>query len=98
MNGTLKNSKLVKGLTRPPMIFGVTLMFFVGNIFINMMLFIITTKIKFLIISFPLFHTIGYLACQREILFMDLFSVKVNKCLKCTNKIYHGKNSYDPLK
>lgn len=93
----LENDRLVKGLTRPTMILGVTFNFFVLNLTISMLSYIISNKLMILIFFMPLIHMTGYMISQREPLFVELFMIKMNKCNQCSNRFYHGKNSYDPL-
>lgn len=87
---------LFVGLTRPPMLFGVSYTYFVLNAFINMIAYILTNEFKYLLVFFPIVHAIGYYICSKEPLFIDLFMIRSNKCSRCKNKFYHGANSYDP--
>ena len=85
---------LFLGLTRPPMIFGVTYPFAVLNGFSCMAAYIVTTDFKWFI-AMPFFHGIAYLICLKEPLAIELMMVKGSKCTKCRNKGFHGANSYD---
>lgn len=95
--GQLQNDRLVKGLTRPPMILGVTFNLFFLNLTASLLSFVITNNTMILLVIFPAIHLTGYIISQKEPLFIDIFLLKMKKCNKCNNKIYHGKNSYDPL-
>ena len=95
-DGQLESDMLFLGLTRPPMMFGVSYTFVGLNFFLTMVLYIgLDSGIKtFLMI--PLGHAIGYYFTQREALFLELFMTKQTKCNRCKNRIYHGfTNSYD---
>lgn len=91
----IKVDPLFLGLTRPPMLFGVSYMFALFNGLICMLGYIVTVDFKFLIAMFPI-HAIGYYICSKEPLFIELFQVRAQKCSKSKNKFIHGANSYDP--
>ena len=95
--GSLQVDQLFKGLTRPPMIFGVTTTYFGMNLIGCLLAYIITEQMKILFTVVPTFHAIGYIICFKEPLFMELFMMYTQKCSKCRNKMYHGANSYDVL-
>ncbi|MBS0236130.1 MAG: VirB3 family type IV secretion system protein [Proteobacteria bacterium] len=90
----LKMDPLFVGLTRPPMIFGVSYMFAVSNLMIGMMAYVIMVDVKYLLMMLPI-HLIGYMLCNNEPLFIELFRVRAEKCSRCKNRFYHGANSYD---
>jgi type IV secretion system protein VirB3 len=93
----LKNDSLFLGLTRQPMIFGVTYNYVFLNMFGSLMYFIATSDFKVVVVSLAM-HGISYLICLREPLLLDLLILKMSKCSKCKNKSFHGfKNSYDPF-
>lgn len=83
------------GLTRPPMLFGVSYMFALLNGMISMLGYVSTTDFRFLAVMFPV-HALGYYICSKEPLFIELFKVRAEKCSRCRNRFYHGANSYDP--
>jgi type IV secretion system protein VirB3 len=92
--GRLKLDPLFVGLTRPTLLFGVSQMFVILNAFGCIGYFVMANDIKamgVLIIN----HMIGYVICSKEPLFVELFMIKMQKCNKCVNKLYHGANSYD---
>lgn len=93
----LENDRLVKGLTRPTMILGVTFNVFVLNLTISMLSYIISNQLIILLVFMPSIHLTCYIVSQKEPLFLELFMIKMNKCNQCSNRFYHGKNSYDPL-
>lgn len=94
-SGELESDPLFVGLTRPPMFFGVSYMYSMFNVFIMLLIFINTSKLYVLFVGLPILHLIGYLLCFKEPLFVELIMVRMQKCNKCRNKIYHGANSYD---
>lgn len=93
--GSVSTDPLFVGLTRPTMIFGVSFKFFFLNFFIGLVSYINAPGIKVIFIAI-LLHLIGYIICFKEPLFLELYLKKGEKCTKCTNKSYHGANSYDP--
>jgi type IV secretion system protein VirB3 len=93
----IKQDSLFLGLTRQPMLFGVTYNYVFLNMFGTLIYFIASSDFKIVIFSVG-FHAMSYMICLREPLLLDLFILKLSKCSKCRNKIYHGyKNSYDPF-
>jgi type IV secretion system protein VirB3 len=92
--GGLEIDRLFKGLTRPPMLAGVSYSFVLLNFMAIVATFIITTKLWVFLLGF-LLHFIGYMICRDEPLFLELIILKMQKFSKCSNKIFHGGNSYD---
>ena len=93
----LRQDPLFVGLTRPPMLFGVTYMYFVLNLLGSMMYFVITSDFKVIVVS-GFIHAVSYLICQKEPLLMDMFMLRQSKFNKCKNLMYHKyKSSYDPF-
>lgn len=96
-SGSLEVDMLSKGLTRPPMLLGVSLTFFILNLSITMMVYVLTQKLTILFLVLPGVHAIGYVICFKEPLFIELFLIKGQKCSLCKNKRYYGGNSYNVL-
>ena len=94
MSGSVQADSLFVGLTRPPMLFGVSYLFAVLNVIISMMFYILTSEFKYLMSILPV-HAVGYYICNKEPLFIELFRVKSSKCSRSKNRFYHGANSYD---
>lgn len=95
--GYIRNDPLFVGLTRPPMIFGVTYMYFVVNLLVSMMYFVATSDFKVVVVA-GAFHGFSYVICQKEPLLIDMFMLRQSKCNKCKNMSYHKyKSSYDPF-
>lgn len=93
--GTLQVDALFKGLTRPATIFGVSYTLAAFNMVATVILYIVTTRLTVLFFLGPGLHLIGYVITFNEPLFLELFLVRTQKCVKCKNKDYHGANSYD---
>jgi type IV secretion system protein VirB3 len=90
----LQADPLFVGLTRPPMLFGVSYTFTVLNGIGCMIAYIVTNEFRYFAMMFPI-HALGYYICSKEPLFIELFKVRAEKCSRCRNKLYHGANSYD---
>lgn len=87
---------LFLGMTRPPMVGGVTFTFFILNAVFSIIAFLGSGELPWIFIGIPL-HMIGYLICQKDPNQFDVWSVKLLKCMKCINKKYWGNtNSYLP--
>ncbi len=93
--GSLSIDPLFVGLTRPPMLFGVSYTFVLVNAFVCFLYYIQTSDLLVFIMAGAL-HLIGYIICFKEPLFIELYMVKFQKCNRCRNKLYYGGNSYDP--
>lgn len=95
-SGRLQVDPLFQGLARPPMIMGVSYMFFVLNAVICLIGFIQTGNFIVLLFIAPIIHGIGFLICLKEPRQLELMILRANKGTKCLNRIYHGfTNSYD---
>jgi type IV secretion system protein VirB3 len=90
----LRNDPLFVGLTRPTLIFGVSLHYAMLNMMICGMYFIQTSSISIVLVGVVI-HLIGYILCFKEPRFMELYLVKLGKFNQCPNKSYYGANSYD---
>ena len=95
-DGKLNTDPLFIGLTRPPLLFGVSYMYFILNIFFCAIFFIQTSNFWFLPLGLFI-HLMGFILCNKEPLVMELLMIKMQKCNNCSNKLYHGANSYDPF-
>ncbi|WP_038560093.1 type IV secretion system protein VirB3 [Neorickettsia helminthoeca] len=93
--GSLGLDPLFKGLTRPAMFLGVSFTFSAMNLIISLLGYILTKNLFILIFFMPVIHGIGYAICFNEPLFLELFLVRNQKCMKCKNRAYHNGNSYD---
>lgn len=93
--GELEVDMLFLGLTRPPMFFGVSYIIVMMNFLSCMTYYVIFTDGK-AFLAMPIIHGVAYVLSQKEPLFMELFKIRMQKCNKCKNRLYHGMtNSYD---
>ena len=93
MSGQLSTDPLFVGLTRPSMIFGVSIQFAMLNMMISVSVFIQKSDVTIIFFA-GIMHLIGYLLCFKEPRFMELYLNKAGKCNQCPNKSYYGSNSY----
>lgn len=93
--GRLQADPLYQGLARPPMIAGVSYMYFVVNAMIIMVMFINTKSF----LAFPLglvIHGFGFLLCAREPRAVELWMLRLKYGFLSWNRFYHYyTNSYD---
>jgi len=95
-SGRLQADPLFQALARPPMIMGVSYMFFVLNGLINLLAFIQTSKFIVLLFAGPTMHAVGYLMCLKEPLALELLMLRMSTGTRCQNRSFHGyTNSYD---
>ncbi|MXO85915.1 type VI secretion protein [Altererythrobacter aurantiacus] len=84
-----------RALTRPQMFAGVTFSFFIINMTVTTIAFLMTKSLWFILA--PLItHAIGYFACIREPRIFDLWITKVSRCPRIKNWKRWGCNSYAP--
>jgi type IV secretion system protein VirB3 len=94
MSGKLASDPLFVGLTRPTMIFGVSIQFAMLNMMFSLFIFIYYSGILIIFIA-TFIHLVGYIACFKEPRFMQIWLSKLAKCNKCQNRYFYGANSYD---
>ena len=92
--GVVKLDPLFVGLTRPTLFFGVSLMFGMLNVLACMIYFIQTADFMVVFLALGI-HLVGYIACFKEPLIIELYIMNMQKCNICKNKLFHGANSYD---
>jgi type IV secretion system protein VirB3 len=86
---------LFGGLTRPPMVFGVTYTYVLVNMMISMIYFVMRSDFKVVIIAAGI-HGIAYVVCLNEPLLIEMFINKQANFMKCKNRLhFNNKNSYD---
>ena len=96
MSGTIGTDSLFLGLTRPPMLFGVSYTFAALNGIASLLAFIVTSNFFYLLILLPAIHLCCWFLCLKEPRAMELFIAKSTKCRVCKNRMHHGgTNSYD---
>ena len=97
MSGQLSSDPLFVGLTRPSMIFGVSIQYAMLNLMVSVTIFIQESSVYIIFVA-AVVHLIGYLLCFKEPRFMELYlNLYLNyagKCNQCPNKSYWGANSY----
>jgi type IV secretion system protein VirB3 len=90
---TMVSDPLFVGLTRPNLIFGVSLKFAMLNMVASVIGFIQTNNFKIVLVAMVL-HGIGYMLCLKEPRFLELYIMKFSKCNQCPNRTHYGANSY----
>ena len=96
MSGSIGADPLFLGLTRPPMLFGVSYTLATLNLLISLMAFIVTNSFIYILVILPTFHGMFWMLCLKEPRAMELFLIRSSKCRICRNRIYYGgTNSYD---
>lgn len=94
--GKLQADQLFQGLTRPPMMLGVSYMYFILNFCASMCFYINSESFLVLFVVFPMIHGLGYMICMREPRAIELLALKGAKTMRCKNRLFHGHtNSYD---
>lgn len=91
----LWSSPVFVGLTRPPMLFGVTVEYLSICFMLTISAFVLTNSFRYLMIYIPL-HLIGWLACQVDRHIFRLLS-KRWECQPVPNKYLWGCQSYDAM-
>ena len=87
---------LFMGLTRPPMLLGVSYTFAALNGIISLLAFVITENFIYLFVLLPGVHAFGWFICLKEPRAVELMIVRFSKCNICRNRSsYGGVNSYD---
>ncbi|HJK87127.1 MAG TPA: VirB3 family type IV secretion system protein [Candidatus Megaira endosymbiont of Nemacystus decipiens] len=94
MAGQVSSDPLFVGLTRPTMIFGVSIQYAMLNLMISVTTFIQQPSIYVIFIA-AIVHLVGYLLCFKEPRFLELYLNYARKCNQCSNKSYYGANSYN---
>ena len=92
---TLKaKDPLFIGMTRPPMIAGVTFMYMGINAFSVFILFTLTANPLHLLVFLP-FHAVGYAVCLKDPQLLDIMLTKLQKSAGVPNRKYWSGISYD---
>ena len=94
MPGKVSSDPLFVGLTRPTMIFGVSVQYAMLNMMVSVTIFIQKSSIYIVFIA-AMIHLIGYLLCFKEPRFMEIYANYAGKCNQCSNKSHYGANSYN---
>ena len=99
----LTRQPIYRSLTRPQMFWGVTMNFFIINMMVSTIAFLILSEfmqsfvmiLAFLLVPVTM-HVIGYFASLREPRIFDLWITKVSKCPRVPNYKRWSCNSYAP--
>ncbi len=91
----LTRQPIYRSLTRPQMFAGVTMNYFIINMTVSTIAFLVLDSFWFIPVPI-IMHTIGYFACLREPRVFDLWITKVSKCPRVPNYKRWGCNSYAP--
>lgn len=93
--GYVELDLLFGGLTRPPMVFGVTYTYVLVNMMISMIYFVMRSDFKVVLLAGAI-HGVAYAICLKEPLLIELYINKQANFSKCKNKLhFSNKNSYD---
>ncbi|MFZ4540918.1 MAG: type IV secretion system protein VirB3 [Rickettsiales bacterium] len=94
-DGRLTADPLFQGLARPPMIAGVSYMYFVLNAMTCMIMFI-NSKSGLVFLLAIIIHGFGYLLCMKEPRAVELWMLRMKYGFRSFNRAYHSfTNSYD---
>ena len=91
----LSRHPIYRSLTRPQMFAGVTMNYFIINMTVSTIAFLVLDSLFFFIVPVVM-HVIGYFACLREPRIFDLWITKVSKCPRVPNFRRWGGTSYAP--
>lgn len=91
----LSRQPIYRSLTRPQMFAGVTMNYFIINMTVSTIAFLVLDSFWFIPVPI-IMHVIGYFACLREPRVFDLWITKVSKCPRIPNYRRWGCNSYAP--
>lgn len=95
-SGNIQADPLFMGLTRPPMLAGVSYTFAALNGIISLLAFVVTSNFIYLFVLLPGVHAFGWFICLKEPRAVELMIVRFSKCNICRNRSsYGGVNSYD---
>ena len=82
------------GMTRPPMIAGVTFTYMGINAFAVFILFTLTANPLHLLLFLP-FHAVGYAVCLKDPQMLDIMLMKIQKSAGVPNRQYWSGISYE---
>ncbi len=93
--GRLKADPLYQGLARPPMLMGVSYMYFTVNGLVTLLLFIHAQSFLAYVMG-AFIHLFGYLLCMKEPRAIELWALRMSKGYLSWNRRFHSHtNSYD---
>jgi len=88
-------AKIVIGLTKPAMMYGVPYSLFVIEAMLVMIVFIGTHNLLAFLLMIPV-HGIGYVLTVRDNRFADVLMVSLSRCQRTLNRGFWGGDSYGP--
>lgn len=95
MSGRLQADPLYQGLARPPMIMGVSYMYFVLNGLLMLLFFIWSQNFWAYLLGAGI-HGFGYLLCMKEPRAVELWMLRMRWGYQSWNRrFHHHTNSYD---
>ncbi len=95
MSGRLQADPLYQGLARPPMIAGVSYMYFTINALFCLLIFIWSQNFFSYVLGLGI-HGFGYLLCMKEPRAVELWMLRMRWGYQSWNRMFHhNTNSYD---
>ena len=91
----MRTDPLFLGMTRPPLVWGVSFSAFVLNVVASTMVFLALSDLRGFLV-FPLVHVLAYLLCLRDPRIFDLLAVRVSRTPPVPNARFWGAKSYAP--
>ena len=82
------------GMTRPPMMAGVTFKYMGLNAFAVLIFFTMTTNPLHLLVFLPI-HSVGYAVCLKDPQLLDIMITKLQKSAGVPNRKYWSGISYE---
>ena len=92
----LNRNPLFVGATRPAMMLGVTMNFFIANGMISSLVYLIANNPVWLLLFFPL-HAVAYGLCKNEPRMLTLLGLWAKTKGACVNRFHWKASSYTPF-
>ncbi len=89
----LVSDPLFLGLTRPTLIFGVSMYYALLNLMGSVVIFVQSSDFRIIFVT-AIIHGVGYYLSFSEPKFMEIQMKYANKCNNCPNRTYYSANSY----
>ncbi|MBF8246660.1 MAG: VirB3 family type IV secretion system protein [Rickettsia sp.] len=88
-----KQEPVFLGLTKPNLIFGVSMHFVMLNMMISIVIFIQSSDFRVAFLS-AILHGVGYYVSFKESRFLEIYMKHAQKCNFCSNRMFYDGNSY----
>ena len=88
-------TRLVIGLTRPPMMWGIPLNAFYIIVGVTLVAFLVTTSFWSALLA-PFIYLVLFAFCSRDIRTLDLTQVACRRTPRTPNRLFWRTNSYGP--